>query len=706
MSGLHEKAMERFKLAQDAWSDNFDKWLEDARFRNGDQWPEKVKEYRTKAGRPMMVVDKLNQYVRQVVNDGRMNRPAVKVRPIGDGGDVKVAEAFQGIIRHICDRSNADEAFDTALDCAVTGGFGFFRVATEYASEGTFNQDICVKRIRNPLTVLLDPNFKNADGSDASYAFVVEEMPKDEFKARYPNAEFADWVTDTKKYADEWLSDDTVRVVEYFRKEAVKKTLHLLADGTTADDETLQAALAAGILAPPIVETRELDSHKIKWCRLSGAEVLEENDWLGKYIPIVPEFGNESDIDGKVIYSGLIRNAKDAQSLYNYARTAYAERVALTPKAPFIAAVGQVEDFEEWESANTENHSVLRYSPIDVSGTALPPPQRQSPSDIPEGFARDMQLSEHDIQGSMGMYNASLGEKSNEKSGRAIMARQREGDTATFHYQDNQTRAIRYLGRILIDLIPKVYDSKRAIRILGEDGEAEMAEIDPNQPEATRKEGDKTIYNLNVGEFDVSVSAGPSYTTKRQEAVEIQMQLFQANPQLFQLIGDITVKNMDMPGAEEISKRLKAMLPPEIKQLEDDSESPEVQQVKMQAQQMLDQASQQIQAAEQGIAERDQAMKEQADEINALKLDAKNRRDENEIKSNETLVRAFDAGTKRMQVLAPAIAPDQVAQIVQKTVSEIMATPSPATQEIEPLIPITDTMQGPADADIFAPEGM
>lgn len=597
----HKLALERFKLCEDAWDDNHKLAKADMEFRSGKHWDEADQKKRKDDGRPCLVVDKLNQYVRQVVNDGRQNRPSVKVRPIDDNGDEEIAEALQGLIRHILDRSNADDAFDTALECAVVGGFGYFRVTTNYSHENTFNQDIYVERIRNPLAVLLDPNARKADGSDARFGFVVDEIQKDEYKRRFPDAEFSDFEASAEKYSDGWQSDDNVRICEYFWKEEVPTDVHLLADGTTVDAADYEAGLAEGVPVPPIVETRKLPRCKVKWARISGAEILETNDWLGKYIPIIPVFGNEFDLDGKVTYSGLIRFAKDPQRLYNYSRSAYAERVALAPKAPFIAAAGQVAAYaDEWESANTEPHSVLKYDPVD----GAPPPQRQQASDIPEGFARDMQLSEHDIQASMGMYNASLGEKSNEKSGKAILARQREGDVATFHYMDNLNRAVRHLGRILVDLAPKVYDSQRVIRILGEDGESSEAMVNPEQEAPVVKEGSRTIYNLNIGEYDVSVSAGPSYTTKRQEAAEAQMQLIQASPELFQIIGDILVKNMDWPGAEAISKRLKLMLPPQIQQAEQqEGSSPEEQLAQSQAviaqlQQQMQQI--QMQAQEQG----------------------------------------------------------------------------------------------------------
>ena len=628
---LLEEARANYKLAEEYWARNQRLWLEDAKFRDLDQWPAEVKAMRGDE-RPCLVVDKCNQHVRQVVNDGRQNRPAVKVRPVDDKGDEEIAEAFQGIIRNICDRSDAADAFDTALDHAAGNGFGYFRIITDYAHKNTFNQEILVQRVRNPLAVLLDPNARAADGSDARWGFIVDDLPKAEFKKTYPDAKFTNWDADTSHYGDGWLSGENVRFAEYFYKVEEPRTMHLLDDGTTVSDADYQLALAnpnPTVPVPKIVDTRDIPECGVRWCRMSGAEVLERNDsWPNKnnpatYIPLIPVYGNESDIGGKVTYSGLIRAAKDPQRLYNYMRSHFAEHVALASKSPYIAAEGQLEGHEdEWKNNNIDPQAVLIYKPTTLDEQPVPPPRREPPPSIPEAYARDMQLSEHDIQASMGMYAASLGEKSNEKSGRAIMARQREGDTATFHYMDNLNRAIRYLGRQLVDLIPKVYDSKRVVRILGEDGTAEAAQIDPSQQDAVQEVGGNKIYNLSVGTYDVSVSAGPSYTTKRQEALEAQMQLVQAKPELFQLIGDIMVRNADWPGADEIADRLKLMLPPQIQQAEQGQAQlpPEVQQAMQQVQQqqqVLQQAHDQLQAMAQQI-QQDKA----ATDADRAKLDA------------------------------------------------------------------------------------
>ena len=646
---LHE-VKERFKYAVEAWAENRQRFIDDSKFLAGDQWPEEIKSMRDKDGQPCLVVDKLGQYIRQVVNDSRQNRPSIKVRPVDSGADIETADILQGLCRHIEDRSDASSAYDTAVDGAVRGGFGFIRILTEYAHDNTFEQEICIERVRNHLSIIVDPDFKKADASDIRYAFVVDEVPDDEFED----------ITDEKNPDFEvgelgWTAKEGHRIVaEYFEIVPRQRTLHMLVDGTVVPDEEYQMALDEGLQPPSIIDTREIESNVVMWSKLHGKGYIEEpREWIGKYIPIAMVMGNEIDIDGKVSYTGLCHNALDAQRLYNYSRSAFAERVALAPKSPYVAASGQVENHPEWEDANSTNYSVLTYDPINIDGVVVGAPQRQPASDIPAGFSQDMQLSEHDIQASLGMYAASLGQQGNEKSGKAIMARQREGDTSTFHYHDNLARTIRHIGKIVVDLIPKVYDSKRVLRIIGEDGTPDMVEINPQATQSKMKIGSKTIYNLGIGTYDVSVTAGASYTTRRVEAAEAMMAMTQANPQLFGIIGDLMVKNMDWPGADEMAKRLKLMLPPQVQQAEqqEGEQSPEVQQVMAQAQQAMMEKDQMLQQAEQLIQQMGQEMQSIKQQIENKQYENSIKQAEVSLKEQELQIKAFEAETNRIEAM-------------------------------------------------------
>ncbi len=671
---LHEMR-ERFEYANEAWGDNRERYKDDVEFANGVQWPEGIQKERDNNGQPCLVVDKLNQYIRQVVNDSRQNRPSIKVRPVDSEADIETAEILAGICKHIEDRSDASAAYDTAIESAVKGGFGFIRILTEYAHENTFEQEICIERVRNPLSVLIDPDCKKADFSDARYAFIVDTIDENELKAEYPDAEkIGDFDTGSMAWVAE---EDKVIIAEYFEVIKKSRTMHLFSDGTTASDDEYQAAIAEGLIPPDIKDTREIEYQEVMWSKVHGGGYLEKpRKWIGKYIPIVPVIGNEVDIDGKVSYIGLIHAAKDAQRLYNYSRSAFAERVALTPKSPYIAAAGQVENHPEWQDSNSVNYSVLTYDPQEIGGALIGAPMRQPASDIPAGFSQDMQLSEHDIQASLGMYSASLGQQGNEKSGRAIMARQREGDTGTFHYHDNLSRSIRYIGKILIDLIPKVYDSKRVVRIIGVDGKTnEMVQIDPAQQLPHQKintpEGVKSIYNIGMGSYDVSVTTGPSYTTQRQEAAEAMIQLSQANPQLMQIAGDLMIRNMDWPGSEEIADRLKLMLPPQIAQAEqkEGEQSPEVMAVMAQAEAVIAEKDQMLQQAEQMIQKIGQELQQLKMANDDKIMNAQSKQAEIQIKGQELQIKQFEAETDRAKTLQE-LQPQDTALEQQKLVLE------------------------------------
>ncbi len=694
----------RYKKATEYWQDDRDAALDDIKFRSGEQWPEQIKSNRERDKRPCLTVDKLNQYVRQIVNDGRQNRPSIKVRPVDSGADVATAEVFQGVIKHIEDRSGADAAYDTALDSAATGGFGYFTVSTEYCHDDTFDQEIVIKRVRNPLSIIIDPASREADGSDMKYAFEIEELDKDDFEEMYPGKTPDDFST-SDDYGD-WYGDK-VRIARYWYVEEQPRKLHMLQDGKVIADDMLQALKDEGIdVTSEIVETRDIPKRVVKHALVSGKDYLEKpQEWKGKWIPILVVWGNEIDVEGKVCHSGIIRPAKDSQRLYNYSRSAFAERVALTPKAPWVAAEGQIDDYaDEWATANTDNHSVLRYRPTALNGSPVPPPQRQTLADIPAGFQADMQVSEHDIQGAIGMYNASLGAPSNERSGKAIMARQKEGDVGTFHYHDNLNRAIRHCGRILVDLIPYIYDSNRVVRILGYDGAVGEAEIDPNIPTASQQRGVQMVYNLGVGRYDVTISTGPSYSTMRQEAVSAMIEMTQANPALMQIAGDIMVKNMDWPGAEELSERLKLMLPPQIMQAE---QAKDAQKLPPQMQQFMDQLNQQLQ-------QKDALINRAADEIQKIRAELDSKEDESEAKDKEIRLKAiqveidaFRAESERMEKLKEYMTPQQIQMIVMQTLQDLMQpnVPQEMVQE-QPEQPEPQEMEHESDGMAVPPMPM
>lgn len=603
---LLAEVRERLQLCIDAEQRNRQDALDDLRFVAGDQWPENVKRQRTVDGRPCLTVNKLPTFLHQVTNDQRQNRPSIKVHPVDDGADVETAEVIQGLIRHIEYSSNADIAYDTAVNSAAAIGFGYFRLTTDYESESSFDQEIRYKRIRNPFTVYLDPSSQEPDGSDARFAIITTEVPKDEFKREYPDASASSMMQrGTGDIGRNWISDDMVRVAEYYRYESEAATLIRLSNGETGWKDQL-IELPEGVT---IVKERESTRKKVCWYKVNGVDVFESAEIPCDWIPVFPVYGDELDIEGKVIRSGLVRHAKDPSQMYNFWMTSATEEIGLRPKAPYIGAEGQFEGHEaEWAQANIRSYPYLEYKPTTVDGQLAPAPQRQPMIDIPTGVLQMAMHAADNIKSTTGIFDASLGAKGNETSGRAIVARQREGDVANFHYSDNLTRTIRHVGRCILSMIPRIYDAERVVRILGEDETVATARVNQPlaQPEVDEKSGAiKTVLNdLTIGKYDVTVTAGPSYSTLRQEAADAMIQFGQSWPKLMDIAGDKVVKAMDWPGAEEIAERIEKTIPPEIRGSEEDQQPqipPEIQQHLQQADAYIKQLEQALQEAQSGI---------------------------------------------------------------------------------------------------------
>lgn len=572
-------AKDAFRLAEEAEDDNRREAEDDIRFaRLGEQWPAKVVEERQKEGRPALTINKLPAFIRQVVNDARQNKPSIKVHPVDSNADKATAEIYDGLIRNIETTSSADVAYDTATESAVTGGFGYFRIGLDYAFEDTFDLDIKIERIGNPFSVYGDPHSTAADSSDWNSAFIVEMMSKDAFKRAYPKATQTNWDGDDwQDMATPWLEDEQVMVAEWWVREEYEKEVLLFADGSVFSLDELKrqpelfAAYQAKALQP--VQTRTAKCHRVVQHILTGAEVLATNPWPGQFIPIVPVYGDEINVKGKRYFRSLINPAKDSQRYFNAWRSTSMELAALSPRVPFIGPKGFAKSDPNWSLANRANIPYLEYDV--VPGMAAGPARQPIDVGPAAGALQEALNASDDMKAIMGLYDASLGARSNETSGRAIMARQREGDVSTFHFQDNMTRAVRHGGRIVVDLIPKVYTKDRIVRVLGEDGKVATVPLGQPQPvmgpdgQPQMQENPETgavepvtrVYDLAAGKYDLSVKAGPSFTTRREEAAVQMTEMIRAFPQSAIVVGPELAKNLDWPGADKIAERLEQMAP-------------------------------------------------------------------------------------------------------------------------------------------------
>lgn len=600
-----EIARDRFKLGSEAWSKCFELGEEDLEFKAGIQWDEKMRADRESTHRPCLTINRLHQYTRQITNDQRQNRPSIRVLPAGEGAKEELAKIYQGVIRHIEYQSNAESVYDHSFEGAVDKGFGFFRIITEFESPTSFNQVVRIKRIPDHFSVIFDPWSREPDGSDANWAFVFEDLQKSDFKAKYPKAEISTasekWDTQVTTNPD-WVEADSIRVAEYFYKDFKEETL--IGWATDSEEFGYGASLESDFEAlkakfPEItfveVNRRKTTTATVKWVKFAGDEILEETEFPSQWIPIIPTYGTETKIDGKRVFEGAIRHAKDPQRMYNFWVTAETEMIALAPKAPYIAAEGQIEGYEKyWESANVVPHSVLPYKPVSVDGIAVPPPQRNSYEPPVQAITNARMQSVEDMKATTGMYDAAMGNRSNEQSGVAIQRRASQAQTANYHFVDNLNLSIKHTGRILLEVIPVVYDIPRAQQIVAEDGQAEVIWLNKE----FERNGKNVKYDLSIGKYDVVVEAGPGFATKRQEAVASMLEFISAYPQAASVIGDILAKNMDWLGAQEIAERLRKTIPPHILGENDQEVPPQVQAQIAQMTQMIQLLQGQLQSAQ------------------------------------------------------------------------------------------------------------
>lgn len=665
-----KEAQERFARCQDFEDEFRRRFVDDVKFANGDpdngwQWPDQIRNSRDGDNRPCLTINKTRQHNLQIINDAKKNKPSIKTLPVDGNADVEIAKILDGIVRHIEYNSHAETVYDTATEFAVEGGIGYWRVVTEYAHDGSFEQEIFLRRIKDPMTVYLDPDIESADGADAKFGFVFEDISKDEFEAQYPGEEAADVNFPLERTGNTWIDKDKIRVAEYFYKRAKKDTLvNHPVNGPMLLSDMTDPEQAKALMADPNVMKRDVMAPEITWCKIAGNKVIDTKPWPGRFIPIVRVVGEERMIEGKIERKGHTRNLKDAQRMYNYMSSANVEFIALQTKTPFIAPAEAIENYEsEWGRANLDNLPYLPYNSRDENGNAIERPSREQPPVGAAAYLTGMQTAQQELMMASGQYQEQFGQQSNAQAGVAIQARQRQGDTATYHFIDNVARAIRYTGRILIDLIPKIYDTKRVVRILGEDGSETFATLDPEQqhpvmtqdgqqaPAEKDREGMgdiQLIYNPSIGRYDVTVEVGPNFETRRQEAFNALTQIMSQDRDLMKVAGDLLFKAADFPMADDVAERINRTIPPQIKGEGPSPQEQDMQQKMQQMGQMIEHLSQALQDARQGHGQQ---------EVN---------------------IRSYEAETKRLQALGQPLDPELVAHVATQVVMQMMQTGTPA----------------------------
>ncbi len=583
MKKEHEKvllrAKEHRKLSYDADFRNRKLMLDDLRFAALDQWPEEVR--RKRKGRPTLTLDKTNQVVKRIVGDMRENKPSIKVVPVDSGADKDTAEVISGLINQIEQQSSAINAYMNAAQFQVKCGYGVWRVAHDYASHDVFEQDIMIKLVKNPLNWWFDPSAQEPTKHDGRFCIGIEEMSIDDFKEQFGDDYSVDFDTKyTGEGAGTWITEDTIIVAEYYEKVPIEKEISLLSNGDVIEfsklsPEEISAYDQQGVY---VVRSRKVDSYEMHYYKLTGNDVLESEVLPFRYYPVIPVYGEVENIEGDDHIRGLIRSAKEAQELYNYWQSSIAERISLQPKAPFILTAQQISKYKGyWDKANEENYPYLPYE----ADPQAPPPQRQAPAQIESGMLQQANYAAEDIKAAMGVYDASVGANSAEKSGVAIARRDQNAELTNNLYLFNLAQAIEHTGKVIIDMLPYIYDTTRVLKIVGDDGVEKETII--NQSFVTA-DGQGIKNDLTRGKYDVRTSVGPSYKTRRIEGAQTLLEIIRVFPQIQQVAGDILAKNLDIPGADELEKRLRKILPPGLIE-EDDPAVLEQQQKAAQIQQ-------------------------------------------------------------------------------------------------------------------------
>jgi Phage P22-like portal protein len=566
-----KQALERFELAEEAETEFRRQSAEDLEFVAGNQWNQQAKNNREAAGLPCYTVNKTAEYLRHITNEMRQNKPTIQVDPVNSDASKGVADIVSGLIKHIEYDSAADTAYDTSSWYAAATGLGYIRIVSEYEDYTSDNQKLMIKTIENPATVFMDPTSKLPDGSDAEWCFIVKDIPHDEYTRKYGESALAtsmatsDWTE--MKNTPQWLTENTVRVAEYYFKEYTTKTLYTiqrapdyeLPDGVTytsyerPSDEDLESGKAL------ITKKRTVNIPVIKWCTLNCKEVLEETVWPGEWLPVVPVKGNEFWVNGKKQLYGSVRGAKDSQRAYNWHTSVQTQMVAAAPLAPFVGFKGQFKGVEHnWRDVNVAPIAYLEVDSKDSNGFQQQIPQRLNSEPAIQAVSATRMQAADDIKSIFGTFDASMGATSNETSGTAILARTNQSNISNYHFYDNLTRSITHIGRILVQVIPTFYDTERVIRIVNEDGTRGQKTINTTDNQGNPKN------DFSIGKYDVVIETGPSYATRRQEAAVEMQNLIKAYPTSGPLIADLAAGAMDWPGSSLVAKRLKAAVPPEV----------------------------------------------------------------------------------------------------------------------------------------------
>ena len=643
---LVREAHDRFADLEDQERKIRQLWIEDVKFAHGDSdnnWQWDQEDLYARKDRTNITVNKVKQHNRQITNDARQNQVSIKIKPEGNGAHEETAKIIQGLIRHIEKNSKAETAYDIAFDFAVDGGIGYWYVTTDYIDNESNDKEIKIRPIPNPLNVYMCEG-EEFDGSDSPYAFIFKDMRKEEFKAKYGED------IDTSGWGDtetEWVKKDKIRIAHYYKVIEKNDRLYFNEQGQSIklseveDKEAKKALKASGLKSRPI------KNKKVVCYLIAGNTIIDQYDWLGTTIPIVPCKGEEKIIDGELYRAGNTRLIKDSQRMLNYYKSCDIEFKKLQGKTPWVGAYEAFEGFEElYDTANNINHARLVYNHKDANGDQIPAPQRTEPPVSSQAYLDGMDRASKDMQEVSGQFDAQMGENVNQQSGKALLAVQSRGLVSTFNFIDNKARSLKRTGEILVEVMPLTYDIAQIKRIIGEDEKEEEVQIDPEQPEAYQEfkgqDGKlQKIFNPGIGRYVVDVQVGQNYGTKRQESFNALTEVAKSDPRFMQIAGDLYLEMADFPLSDAIAERYRKALPPEMQEKEEGQ--PEIPQ----------EIQQKIQDAEAIIKKLDETIQGMSAELESKEIDKAN------------------AETNILKVAAQYMPPEAVATIAMQLLTDL-----------------------------------
>src|ERR1017187_1243536 len=614
-----QEAKDRFKRCQD-WESDFRRlYIADVKFSNGDsdngwQWPDDLRKDREKNKRPALTINKTAQYVKLITNNARQNKPSISIKPMGQEASYDAAQILEGIVRHIEYISSAQNIYDEATESQVEGGIGYWRVIQKYTDDDTFDQELLISPVRDALSVMMDCDIKQKDGSDARYGFVFDDLSRKEFERQYPELDIEEvYNTGTGlNETDDWYRDDSVRVAEYYRILEKKDELIHMEDEQGQVAEFKRSSIPEKYRkrfedAGENIKTREIFNKNLEWYKIAGSKIIDRRKLKGKYIPLIRVVGIERVIEGRLERKGHVRALKDPQRMYNYNTSGQVEYGAMGTKTQWIVATDAVAGNEvAWDNMNRDNAAYVTWKHKDEDGVEIPPPQRIEPPGTVPAFLDGMKIAAAEMELASGQQSGQQQNPAVERTPRAIDARERSGETSTYHFIDNLAIAIKYTGKIILDLIPYIYDTERVIQILGEDGSQTRVKVSPDIKEAYKIQEEKddvtkVLFNPKVGKYEVESHVGPAYASQRQEAWNAFVQITTGSPELINEIGDLMFQSADFPLADKIAERIKRKIRAVTPWLLDDQPGP-----------VIDQLNKQIQSQSQQIAELLQKLSEKA----------------------------------------------------------------------------------------------